>query len=307
MQQDDSIEKLKAQGVYSDAALSPAYCYSVFMRHLAHLREQGGMEKIPPRVAEFGPGASLGVGLCALLAGADKFYGLDVIPYSNQNANLQLLEGLLQLFRARAPVPAAFPAVKPRVDDFSFPASILPDALLEQTLHPARIEHIRLEIRADDSQRRERPIKIEYIVPWENYAGEYPTVELILSQAVMEHVDNLDFAYGVMKKMLAPAGRMSHQIDFKSHGLTRAWNGHWAYSDTSWKHVRNRSSFLLNREPLSTHVALHERHGLKILFRQKAEDPSLASIRKDQLKGALAAMSDEDFATSGCYILSQKQ
>jgi hypothetical protein len=57
------------------------YCYEVFLKHLT-LTCAAGMPGVPASVGEIGPGDSLGIGLAALLAGSDRYYGLDVVPYS---------------------------------------------------------------------------------------------------------------------------------------------------------------------------------------------------------------------------------
>ena len=44
------------------------------------------------------------------------------------------------------------------------------------------------------------------------------SVDMILSQAVMEHVEHLEQTYEAMRHWLKPGGLASHAIDFKSHG-----------------------------------------------------------------------------------------
>jgi hypothetical protein len=56
-------------------------------------------------VAELGPGESLGVGLCALLSGADHYVGLDVIAHSYPERNQLVLNDLIKLFQSRASNP----------------------------------------------------------------------------------------------------------------------------------------------------------------------------------------------------------
>ena len=53
---------------------------------------------------------------------------------------------------------------------------------------------------------------------------------------------------------------MSHQIDFTSHGVTEKWNGHRAYSDLLWKIIVGKRKYLINREPVSTHIGLMEKY-----------------------------------------------
>mgnify|MGYP006309256093 CR=1 FL=1 len=54
-------------------SINARYCYSVWLRHLV-LANQNTQFNIPKIVAEIGPGASLGVGLAALISGVEKLY-----------------------------------------------------------------------------------------------------------------------------------------------------------------------------------------------------------------------------------------
>ena len=73
------------------------------------------------------------------------------------------------------------------------------------------------------------------------------SVDLLLSQAVMEHVDDLPGTHRAVHDWLKLGGYMSHTIDYRPHGTASGWNGHWAHSDFSWKLVRGRLPYLLNR------------------------------------------------------------
>ncbi len=46
---------------------------------------------------------------------------------------------------------------------------------------------------------------------------------MILSQAVLEHVNDLPGAFEALRRWLAPAGVMTHTLDFGSHGITDKW------------------------------------------------------------------------------------
>jgi hypothetical protein len=61
---------------------------------------------------------------------------------------------------------------------------------------------------------------------------------------------------------LKNGGALTHLIDFSSHGLTDAWNGHWAINKGAWTVLRGRRTYLINRQPLSAHLELMRRHGL---------------------------------------------
>jgi hypothetical protein len=70
----------------------------------------------------------------------------------------------------------------------------------------------------------------------------------------LEHVDDLDTAYRAMRDWMRPGASMSHSIDFSSHNLTRSWNGHWTLGDRAWQVVRGTRRYLINRQPLSSHL-----------------------------------------------------
>src|SRR5215467_3958939 len=77
---------------------SARYCYSVWMRHLCSVSKTLGV--IRPRcVAELGPGDSLGIGLAAMLCGADHYYALDRMPFANAASNIAILDELATLLR----------------------------------------------------------------------------------------------------------------------------------------------------------------------------------------------------------------
>jgi hypothetical protein len=67
---------------------SGRYCYSVWLRHLAHAANNG-LQTCPRVVAELGPGDSLGTGIAALLSGAEQYVALDVVPHANVERNLR--------------------------------------------------------------------------------------------------------------------------------------------------------------------------------------------------------------------------
>jgi len=297
----------KQSYIGSNGTVSSRYCYSVFMRHIVHLF-RNGMTAIPNRVAEFGPGSSLGTGLCAILAGAKEYYAFDLVESADNIHNLKILDDLAALFKKKAPIPndKEFPEVKPLLDDYSFPSHIFNDDILGKNLSDERVDSIKKAL--SNGCAAEDDIIIKYIVPWEEYSGTYPEVDFVFSQAVLEHIDNLERFYSIMNKILTVGGFVSHDIDFRSHGETYEWNGHWAISEKKWKKIRGARPFVINREPLSTHIRLFEENGFQI----KAKIPCLGetdgkpSIKRKKLADKYINLSDEDFKTSTCHVIAQK-
>jgi len=129
---------------------SPRYCYSVFLRNLILLDIFGG-DTNPRYVAELGPGFSIGIGLSALLAGAERYDGLDTKTYDIAEPTRRVFDELVQLFMARAPIPdnSELPEVKPRLQDYRFPEHILNRDRLDHALDWDRVERIRASLRGE--------------------------------------------------------------------------------------------------------------------------------------------------------------
>jgi len=274
---------------------SARYCYAVWMRHLVMANRSGICSGVPSRVAELGPGESIGIGLAALLSGADWYCGLDLIPFSSVDRNARVLDELEQLFRRHSDIPddCEYPHMHPRLDDYAWPV----DMGVANDLSPARIERIRSAVRNVNAPGS----MVRYVAPWTSPATiEHESVDMILSQAVLEHVDNLERAYSAMREWLHADGFMSHQIDFASHGTSRTWDGHRAYSDREWALIRGRRAYLINRMPCSAHLQQMRAAGFvcDVVSRQIVE-PTLAQARLAERYKVLGQL---DLRTRGVLI-----
>ena len=276
---------------------TPRYCYSVWLRHLVMLHRYG-FKTTGARIGELGPGDSIGIGLAALLSGANQYVGLDIVPFSAKADLESILEELIQLYSRRAPIPDQdeFPSVRPRLESYKFPGH-----LIEWGNFSFRTENVRAVLRAGFIGSD----FLQYKAPWTS-SNEIAmaSLDLIFSQAVLEHVDDLDETYKAMSLWLTPGGYASHVIDFTSHGLSPFWNGHWAYSDFEWRLVRGRREFLLNREPLSTHLACIKKVGLELVFLEQNSQRN--HLNRQDLSGQFRALDADDLRTSGVVMILRK-
>jgi hypothetical protein len=286
-------------GGHTDSA---KYCYGVWMKHLT-LLNANGFSGIPRTIAELGPGESLGVGLCALLSGADHYVGLDVIAHSNSESNRLVLRDLVSLFQERAPNPdKGWPEFTSFLDERSFPSHVLTEERLRQALSPERIEAIRRAVTAPSS---EQAITAKYKAPWfDRRVIEENTVDLVISQSVLEHVVDLPATYKALYQWVRPGGWMSHQIDFKSHGLTTRWNGYRTCSDRLWEITLGRRPFMINRQPASVHLRLMQEAGFQVVTHQKFMRKD--GVRREELAPLWSDISDEDLNCSGMYVIATK-
>lgn len=294
------VARMRAKG--TGGTDSARYCYTAWLRLLATARRCGVADN-PRVVAELGPGDSLGIGLAALVSGAEKYYALDIVEHANSERNLAIFDELVTLFRNREDIPgeSEFPNVYPRLNSYEFPVDVLNEKSLVSALNPDRIGNLRRSV----VDMHGADAVLQYRAPWlDSSVLEKEAVDMIFSQAVLEHVDDLAPTYDAMYQWLKPSGFMCHQIDYGSHGFADEWNGHWTYSDTMWKLYRGRRPFLLNREPHSTHVGLLQASGFRILCDMLVRSES--KIDKRRLSARYRGMSEEDLTTRGALFVAVK-
>jgi len=276
---------------------SARYCYSAWLRHFTLIRDAGFAEPLGS-IVELGPGDSIGLGLAALLSGSHRYIALDVVEHANRETNLAIFDELVDLFQRREPIPSdgEFAGVYPALPDYSFPFRYFS----EGSLHPDRLTRIRSAI-----ENPHQSEIIRYVCPWyEASLLEPASVDLIVSQATLQEVEDLPRAYDIMTRWLKPGGIMSHQIDFSFLGVdTYFWNQHWGYPELLWKIIRGKRPYYFNRVPFSQYIELTKRYGhairqvLPVQGRRPGLPPSRVARRFRSLSGT-------DFATSSAYILS---
>lgn len=277
------------------------YCYAVWMRHLVMARNNGYRGPIDT-VAELGPGASLGTGIAALLSGAQHYYALDVMGYASRRNNVDVFDGLAEMFRAREAIPdeKEFPRLRPALPSYEFPRGILTDDIIERSLEQGRLDRLRKELGAGGDNEHFR-----YYVPWhDDGIISQSVVDMIFSQAVMMQVQDLPHTYRAIARWLKPGGITSHAIDFSSLGTAKAWNGHWSYGDRTWKLIMGKRAYLTNRQPHSCHVRLLEENGFRITC--DVTTKSKAGIARDELAPQFRDMNTEDLETTGAFIQAIK-
>jgi len=287
--------------VGTGGTVSARYCYSVYLRHLV-MAAQHGIATEPRTVAELGPGDSLGIGLMALLTGAEQYYALDAVRHASTETNLVIFDELAKLLTVRAAIPSGreYAEILPELDDYTFPTQILNETKLTQSLASDRLSRLRHALAGDLTTG-----PIRYIAPM-GRMHEIPadSVDVILSQAVMEHVDQLEETYAECFRCLKPGGYMSHQIDLRCHDTASEWNGHWKYSNPIWRLMRGSHPWFINRQPCSTHIDLVKQSGFSL--RAQITQHRNYGIPRKQLAKGFQALSESDLFTAGVLVLASK-
>lgn len=155
---------------------------------------------------EYGPGDLPGVAALMVAKGAHKVYCVDRFPLVNLSAKnarvvADLLAGCNEAERVRLRGCLANP---------------------------------------DDPTAGFAPGRIEYLVRPSGLSGLNSAVDLVISRAVLEHVDDLLATFDDMVRAMRPGAVAVHQVDLRSHGLHKrhrldflAWSQvvwQWMYS-----------------------------------------------------------------------------
>jgi hypothetical protein len=293
------------RSAYSMAAhpVDARYGYAVWMRHLTMLHQHGIAGPFAS-VVELGPGNSIATGVAALLSGAQRYTGLDVLEHMAHKTNPEVLDEVVGLFHRRAPIPGpeAYPALNPALESYAFPAAALDANLFDV---PARVAAIRAALLDPDSDTQQ---KLRHIVPWDADSLAPGSADLIFTQAVLQEIphepvsDALRKTICTMAGWLAPGGIMSHQIDFGIYGL-EPWNIHWKWSDLEWKLIRGRRDNFVNREPLSTYINLLRECGMTIVAAQPTLEKGIADAL---LSRRYRALPEAERRTRSVLVIARK-
>jgi len=279
------------------------HCYERWMKHLV-LAIKNGMNGIPQSLVEIGPGDSLGVGLAAMLSGVNSYCALDVVRYANREDDLRLFDDLLELFRVRAGRHSqGWPNYDNLLDDSLFPGEILTEDLLVAALRDDRVSKLRDTIAGFGGQ--DKSLSIEYIVPWDSKdVIDANSIDMIMSHAVLQHVVSLESTYEAMAWWLKPGGFMSHQIDFRSMGMAKEWNGHWSCSEFVWNMIAGRRTYIINRQPCSVHAGFIEKQGCEIVCLLK--DYRHDGIQRSKLSSVWKHLSQDDLMCAGAFVQARR-
>lgn len=293
---------LAARGTGGHA--SAGYHYGVWLRQLRVLQEAGASHA-PLDVAEVGPGDMLGIGLAALLSGSRSYVAVDAVPHARAMDHSDLLDEVHALLSRRE---AADPGAE-------FPSDMLSSARLDAALAPERISTLRNLLSrsrmtgepscvAVSSDAATSPT-LRYVAPWSSDSSlPSESVDLVCSQAAMEHVDDYEACYAAQARWLRPGGFALHHVDFDCHWTARRWNGHWGHGDAAWRVLRGRRPYLINKAPCAWHLRAMRDHGLQpVLVRREYREDGIA---REALALRYRDLEDEDLRTAAAMIVARK-
>ena len=223
------------------------------------------------RVLEYGPGDILGVALLLYAHGAshvrcvDRF-ALERISPTNAQVYLALLNSLQGPMRERA------------------------NAVFREPGRP---------------QSGFDPAKVQYVVTPDGLCGEQAAYDLVLSRAVLEHVNRLDKTLLDIAAALRPAGVSVHCVDLRSHGLDRQRPLDFlTWSDTAYRLMYSNKGFP-NRWRIDAYRRCVQQSGLKFISLHPTEQLPLQKIQDiaGQLAEPFRAIDHDDLRWLGFWMV----
>ncbi|HEX3666874.1 MAG TPA: methyltransferase domain-containing protein [Rhizomicrobium sp.] len=285
------------------AGMTAQYCYGVWFKHLLLVDEIAGCG-VPEVIAELGPGDTIGVGIAALLSGASRYIGVDARKFANVDVSVLIAENLAKMFSARCAFPTTgWSEIRHLLDEGSFPSKLLATSPDAEVSCNNRIAIISKEIL--NALSGAPSSMITYRAPLSDPSViDDDSVDLLISQSVLEHVVDLRKTLQNTFRWLKPGGFSSHQFDLTSHDIVNGWDGHRLFSEGAWNLIVGARPFMLNRLGYSAIIAIFEECGFRVL---RADRMQMAPIQsRTSLARSWQSASDDDLSTYGGYVIVQK-
>lgn len=249
-------------------------CFDEYFQMLGIEPEQIESYLAGKRILEYGPGNVPGVALLMIAHGADSVVCVDRFPMVSISAiNAEVLCHLMEGLDGEAKERAASCFLRR-----GYPAS----GLREQ--------------------------RIRYLVKPSGLSGLRDTADLVISRAVLEHVNDLHATFTDMHNALCATGVAIHQVDLKSHGLHRSnpldfltWPIHWWSWMYGHKGMPNRWRINRYREALLE-------NGLRTILLKPtilADQRDIEEVRP-YLATPIRTISDEDLSWLGFWLVCDK-
>ena len=250
-------------------------CFHDYFRTLGIPQEQIEEYLMGKQVLEYGPGDVPAVGVLMLAHGAASVVCVDRFPlYSLSKTNVQVLSALMNKLPAHLQERAQSIFVKE-----GDPAS----GFLES--------------------------RLRYLVSPSGLSGLEHTVDLIVSRAVLEHVDDLDSTFVDIQRALRTTGVAVHQVDLKSHGLHQqnpldflTWPQHL------WTWMYGRKGYI-NRWRLDRYRAALTAAGLQTLLLQPTARAGVKEMQevRPHLAAPFRQLTEEDLSCLGFWLVCAPQ
>jgi len=249
-------------------------CFDEYFEQLGIAQSEQTDFLLGKRMLEYGPGDVPGVAVLMVAYGASQVVCVDRFPMVRMSPkNVQIVKLMLE----RMPLPLRDRA----------------EACFRQATHP---------------ESGFEPKLINYLIQPSGLSGLSNEIDLVISRAVLEHVNDLPATFRDMHGALKPGGIAIHLVDLKSHGLHRenpldflCWPT-WLWSLMySAKGVPNRLRINAYRDAVA-------QSGLEVIAMKPtllASPDDVRAVRPDLAK-PFKALSEDDLSWLGFWLVCRK-
>jgi SAM-dependent methyltransferase len=226
-------------------------------------------------IMEYGPGDLPGVAALMVAKGARKVYCVDrfaLLSLSPKNARVvaDLISGCSEAERARLRACLRNP---------------------------------------DDPAAGFKPDRIEYLVQRSGLSGLSAAVDLVISRAVLEHVNDLEATFADMVDAMRPGAVAIHQVDLRSHGLHKVHRLDFlAWSDALWRSMYSHKG-VPNRWRIDVYRRIIADLPVDVLHCSPTAlvAPQEVSVVRPLLAEPFKTVSDDDLRWLGFWLVLRKR
>jgi len=278
---------------------SLAYIDSVLADYIDY-GELAGEKLSGKRILELGPGDNHGVALGFVAYGAERVVSVDRFASIRDNPQQRRI----------------YQALLDRLDS-------------DTRTTVSRAIELGDEIRFDE--QRLRPIE-GLAIEDASQILEPGGFDLIVSRAVLEHLEDSDAAFAAMDRLLAPGGTMLHKVDFRDHGMFTGGGLHpltfltiperpygWMTHHSGRPNRRLADWYRSKLRQLGYETRLLVTHivgvaeeivphtdGYRLDRKRDRRTLELIAAIRPALRAKFKRLSDEDLATSGVFLIAHK-
>ena len=249
-------------------------CFADYCKVLGFSEHDAGVMLGDKRVLECGPGDIPGVALLFYAHGAVQVFCVDRFPMMRLTPkNTAVIQCLLERLegQARARAETAILRVNGEITGFA-------------------------------------PAAVTYLVRPDGLAILNSEVDLIISRAVLEHVNDLEATFSDMYQCLKSGAMAVHQVDLKSHGLHRGNQLDFlAWSPFLWRLMYSAKG-VPNRWRVDTYRRMIEDAGFEGKLLETTQQAAIDEVRQVRplLSSLFNTLSDEDLSCLGFWMVITK-
>tara|TARA_Y100001958_G_C21248633_1_gene581700 strand:- start:10470 stop:11405 length:936 start_codon:yes stop_codon:yes gene_type:complete len=272
---------------------NPNYCYSLFLRTFNSYFKY--CNKIPKGILEVGPGDSNVVSLLWLMIGSKKVISIDAYEYLKKDQLIDNFKSSSELLINKSFCKSN---INPKLNLNIYEKlwTILPP--LKELRKRQKI--ILNEIHNFNLNKESK--MFSYIPNYTLKQKFSLKFDLIFSQAVFEHIKEPKKVLNFIHNNLSNNGIVYTSVDFKSHGSSTLFNGHYLFSESQYKKISSLYLFrFINRLPPSWFEKYLNKK-FKLLEQNNINEKSLISYNEIKSKDIL----EEDLSISSSLFISKK-